>query len=635
MNNEIQELENKILEAQKAYYNTGNSMMSDQEFDELWNRLSEIDPNNKIFTKVGQDSSLGFAKVKHIMTCGSQNKCNEAEEFRDWYYKHAIDQDLLVEYKCDGSSIELQYENGKFMKAVSRGNGEIGDDVTDNISKAQFVVKELQDKEFTGAVRGEVLLFHDTFEKYCKDSANCRNAANGIMKRKNSEKANLLSVVVYDVLNIHDPDFFKKEIDKLEWLKTQKFKTIESFYMHGSHTLEEIIALRDRLSTERFRTIEYDIDGLVIKTMKIDNDDLRKTRPDKQIAFKFILSEQPTMVRDVEWYANGKTRTPVAVCDPVYLCGTTVQKANLCNLQIIKALGVKIGSKVMMVKRGEIIPKIDRVLDTPINAKDIIPPDHCEYCGSKLIIKPTTVYCPNRSCINTLVHRIVKWVSVNKIYGLGPALAEALVREGIISNVKDLYSTKIEDMSKVMSPKIARKIIDNINNTRSMPLAKFIGGYDLDGIGETLIEKIIEAKRIEKLNQLLRLTPYEIQQIPGFAGLSSESICEELRIYSEELTELANYVSIKEAPSVPENQMPTGILGNTFVFTGALMTMSRNEAKELVTKLGGSFGTSVTSNTDYLVTNEASGSSKYLTAQKLGVKIINEEQFLNLANTKI
>lgn len=632
---DIKTLEDKILQAQNAYYNTGNSIMSDAEFDELWNELSEKDPNNKIFTKVGQDSGSGFVKVKHLMVCGSQNKCNEVEEFREWYYKYGVGEDLLVEYKCDGSSVELQYENGKFIRAVSRGNGEIGDDVTDNISKAQFVVKDLLDREFTGAVRGEVLLFHDTFEKYCKDSANCRNAANGIMKRKNSEKANLLSVVVYDVLNLHDPDYFEKEIDKINWLKSQKFKTVECFYMHGSHTLEEIISLRDRLSTERFRTIEYDIDGLVIKTMEVDNDDLRKTRPDKQIAFKFILSEQPTTVRKVEWYANGKTRTPVAVCDPVYLCGTTVQKANLCNLQIIKALGVKIGSKVMMVKRGEIIPKIDRVLETPVDAMEIIPPDHCEFCGSKLIIKPTTIYCPNRSCVNTLVHRIVKWVTVNKIYGLGPALAEALVREGIVTDVKDLYSTKIEDMSKVMSPKIARKIIENINKTREMSLAKFIGGYDLDGIGEVMIEKIIEAKHIENLNQLLRLSPHDIQQVPGFAGLSSENICEELKMYGEELTELSKYVNIKPENVIPDNLQATGVTGNTFVFTGPLMTMTRDVAKELVKQSGGIAVNSVTRNTDYLVTNEESGSSKYLAAKKLGVKIINEEQFLNLLNTKI
>lgn len=634
---EIKELEEKIKQAQDDYYN-GEAKLTDQQFDEMWNELQEKDPDNEIFKKVGQDSGSAFAKAKHMMLCGSQNKSNETYEFIEWYNKYGMNKELLVEYKCDGSSIELQYENGKFTKAVSRGNGVIGDDVTENISKAQGVVKELKDSTFTGSVRGEVLLFHDTFDKYFKDSnANCRNTANGIMKRKNSEYANLLNVVCYDVYNQHDPDYFKKEIDKINWLKDQKFDVVMSFHMAGLKAPKDIIDLRDKLSTTRFSTIEYDIDGLVIKCMDIDKEDMKKVRPDKQIAFKFILSEQPTIVRKVEWYANGKTRTPVAICDPVYLCGTTVQRANLCNPSIIfDHLHLKIGSKVMMVKRGEIIPKIDRVLDTPPNATDIVVPDTCEFCGSKLIVKPTKVYCPNRSCVNTIVHRIVKWVNVNKIYGLGPALAEALVREGIITKVKDLYTTKVEEISNVMSPKVARKIIDNINRTQNITLAKFIAGYDLDNIGELMIEKVIEAKKIKNLEELLKLTPSDIERIPGFAGLASQNLYDELHMYETELRELNGVLRVEGYnDNIPEDQQANYVAGKTFVFTGPLMTMTRDQAKEMVLKLGGKFGTSVTSNTNYLVTNEESTSRKYQEATKLGVPIINEKQFYELIHTKI
>lgn len=634
---EIKELEEKIKQAQDDYYN-GMGKISDQEFDDMWNELQEKDPDNEIFKKVGKDSGSAFAKAKHMMICGSQNKCNETSEFLDWYNKFGREKELIVEYKCDGSSIELQYENGKFIKAVSRGNGVIGDDVTENISKAQGVVKELKDSDFTGSVRGEVLLFHNTFNKYFKDSnANCRNTANGIMKRKNSEYANLLNIICYDVYNQHDPDYFKKEIDKINWLKDQKFDVVTYFYMAGLNSSQDIIDLRDKLSSSRFSTIEYDIDGLVIKCMDIDKDDMKKVRPDKQIAFKFILSEQPTIVRKVEWYANGKTRTPVAVCDPVYLCGTTVQRANLCNPSIIfDHLHLKIRSRVMMVKRGEIIPKIDRVLDTPSDATDIIIPDTCEFCGSKLIIKPTKVYCPNRSCVNTIVHRIVKWVNVNKIYGLGPALAEALVREGIITKIKDLYTTKVEEISNVMSPKIARKIIENINRTQNISLAKFIAGYDLDNVGELMIEKVIETKKIKNLEELLNLTPSDIERIPGFAGLASQNLYDELHAYETELRDLNKILSVEGyKDNIPNDQLANYVAGKVFVFTGPLMTMSRDQAKEIVLKLGGKFGTNVTSNTNYLVTNEESTSRKYQEAIKLSIPIINEKQFYELIHTKI
>ena len=296
----ISELENLILKYQKSYY-TGEAEISDAEFDKLWDELKALDPENKILKRVGSDlnddvqyqsisgnaSDSTFEKAQHLIPMGSQEKAANPEAFMAWAVKMPF-KDFLVEYKLDGASLEMQYENGLFVKAVTRGDGTTGDDITKNVLKMQGLVKELDDKSLTGGVRGEVLMSHDVHKRLYPDKANCRNAANGLMKRKDGSGSENLMIICYDARFV-DADGrpssvqpFKTESEKMLWLEKQGFRTSPLKKCQGA---EEVIEYRSEVMEKR-SSLEYDIDGLVIKNDYIDFEDADRARPEKQIAFK-------------------------------------------------------------------------------------------------------------------------------------------------------------------------------------------------------------------------------------------------------------------------------------------------------------------------------------------------------------
>ena len=630
LKNRIKELTTLIKKYQDSYYN-GESEISDQEFDALWNELTSIDPENPILHTIGMDSGSVFKKCEHLIHMFSQNKAEDHFAFRKWAKDHHEKEGYVVQNKCDGRSIELQYENGKFVKAITRGNGYIGDDVTCNIVKANGYPKELNDIKFSGSVRGEVLIFHEIFNKYLKDSKNCRNAANGIMKRKNSENANMLNIVVYDVYDKNKT--FKTEMEKIEWMRNNDFDVVDTKIIKD---IEDIIKYRDEISIDRFSMIPYDIDGIVIKCNDVDVLDSERDRPLRQIAFKFSLDEQPTIVKDVEWSVCGKTRTPVAICDPVYLCGTTVQRANLVNIGLINSMNLKIGSKVMMVKRGEIIPKIERVIFTPDNFKEIEFPKECEYCGSKLVSSETQLYCPNKKCSNTLIHRLLRWCSVNKIYGIGEKIAELLYKSGI-KTIKDLYNCSETELCNCLgSEKIGTKIYPIIQKTKNeMNVGRFIAGYDIDGVGEKTVKNICDVLKPSTLEELLNLKEEDLKNHSGFSDISSKNIYNQFNENKDDLIELSKIINVKvEYKSKTNASTSNGIpwlSDKNIAITGNLNTMNREKARELIESVDGKLVSSVNKNTDFLVTNDPDGnSSKLVSARKLGVRIINESEFVNL-----
>lgn len=630
----VKELETLIKKYQDSYYN-GEAEISDAEFDSLWDELKLLDPENSILHKVGADSG-NFNKVNHIMPMGSQEKAANPEQFYSWAKKHIYDS-YLVEYKLDGASLELQYKNGKLQCAVTRGDGVIGDDITTNAKKMNGVMiaitKHGVPVDFTGGIRGEVIMTHDVHKNYFADKANCRNAANGLMKRKDGSGSEYLKLIVYDALATEDLSPFSNEQEKIQWLKDCGFNTVE---VKICNTPEAVVEYRSSVMDIR-KNLDFDIDGLVIKENVIDKEDAKRTRPDKQIAFKFSLEEAISVLREVEWSISGGTYTPVAIFDEVELNGTTVQRASLANPDTMKNLGIKIGSKVVVVKRGEIIPKIESVLhDETCKESEIVIPSNCETCGTSLVNEGTRLYCPNKNCSKRVLHQLLKWVQVVDIRDLGETLVNSLFEKKVIQSISDIYKLNVETLTpfflneeSIAAEKKslgAEKVIKSIENHKNISLEAFVAGFDIEGIGETTVEKLVAAG-FNSLEKLLNASVDEIATVYGFAEIMAKTFVYGLKENAEEMKNLSSiYVNIikKEAGALS---------GKSFCFTGELVTMKRADAENLVKNAGGSCKSSVTKDLSYLVTNDtSSGSSKNLKAAKLGIPIISEKEFLQMIN---
>ena len=633
-NNRIKELEVLIQKHQKAYYN-GEAEISDFEFDKLWDELKEIDPQNKILQKVGADS-VTFSKIKHVMPMGSQEKAANPEQFLSWAQKHVYDE-YFVEYKLDGASLELQYNHGILVNAVTRGDGEIGDDITANAKKMQGVISSLYLDgkliDFTGGIRGEVIMTHQVHKEKFPDKANCRNAANGLMKRKDGQGSEFLNLIVYDALETNGNVFFEDEEQKINWLNKCGFNVVP---LKICKNPQEVILYRASVMENR-KQLDFDIDGLVVKERFINLDDAFRARPDRQIAFKFSLEEVVSVVRQIEWSISGVTYTPVAIFDEVELNGTKVQRASLANPDTLRELGVQIGSRVVVVKRGEIIPKIESL--APSLDGDILTPvefpHKCEVCQTELIDEGSRLYCPNKKCSKRILHQLIKWQQIVDIRDLGETLITSLFNDKKVTSISDIYKLTVEDLvpyflneESISSEKEslgAKKVYNSIQNHRTVKLSTFIAGFDIEGVGESLAEKLIEAG-FDSLQKLLDATVDEIANVYGFAQIMAQTIVEGLKEQSSEMNYLVDSQLVTIQTSV------TGKLsGKSFCFTGELKTMKRQDAENLVKQNGGSTKSSVTKDLSFLVTNDvSSGSSKNQKAAKFGVPVISEQEFLDL-----
>jgi DNA ligase (NAD+) len=637
----ITELENIITGCQDSYYN-GEAEISDAEFDALWDELKRLDPDSPVIKRVGADNSDGFPKARHLIPMGSQEKAASPAEFRVWAAKLNLPL-YVAQYKLDGASLELQYGGGRLVRALTRGDGVIGDDISANARKMRGLVSDLG-LDWNGGVRCEVLMFHDVWRTKYTNKANCRNAANGLMRRKDGQGCEDLTLIAYDVSVSGDDGYFQTETEKIAWLRERGFNVSETREFHDP---DEVVQYRAEVAEKRVN-LPFDIDGLVVKDNQTDMEDLRRARPERQIAFKFELEQAVSILKDVVWSESGATYTPIGIIEPVRLAGTTVKRANLCNPDMIREMNLKIGSAVVVVKRGEIIPKIEgRVVqdglaydpnmplfnqasggDEDGSLRPIDIPEKCESCGSSLVDSGTRLYCPNPACPKRLLHRIVKWVNVLDIREAGKKTLLLLFNKGRIRRISDLYTLEVQELAAFerMGELSASKLVHNIRAQRNLSLADFIAGFDIEGVGSLTMENITLAG-YDSLEKLRAAGVEELSGVFRTGEITARALVDGLKETADDMDAV-----LKTGRITITNSTRLPLSGLSFCFTGELKTMKRGEAEAKVKALGGLIKPSVGKSLSYLVTNEPeSGSSKNKKAAKLGIKIIDEQEFLELA----
>jgi len=612
-------LEEKIKYHQEKYYNEEQEI-SDAEFDALFDRLKVENPSSVLLEGIGDTSWEGWVKTEHNMMMGSQDKFNNEADFRSWLKVKSIQFPILLQHKLDGLSIELQYVDGIFDKAVTRGDGNIGDDVTCNVSRMKGVPEKM-DPNWTGSIRGEILLKNSMFKKYFKDAKNPRNMASGITKRKNGADSDLLSVIVYDALgNIN----FETETDKFRFLDDEQFETVYTIFCN---TPEQILEVRDDIISTR-ENLDIAIDGIVLKQDIIVKSDLSRKRPEYQRAFKFETEQVVTKLLDIEWSRSGYNYTPVAILEPVDLMGSTIKRASLANLDNIAKLDVHIGDDVLIHKAGEIIPQILKVITEGKIRGEKLPPGLCEVCGAELEVTGTRVYCPNLDCEGRKFHRLEKWIAKIGAKGFGPSLMNYLFDNNFVKDISDLYTVDIEEVLGATNlKKAASKAFANLYKVKEMKLETFVSGFDIEGIGEGVVKFAVDGG-YDTLAKLSKASINDFILVEGFSeGRATLLVEAMLELYSE-MVALTKYIKIKETIVKEDN-----INSVSFCFTGKLETITRIEAQNLAIAKGHTVKGGVSKDLDFLVTNTPeSGTSKNKKALAFGTELITEEQFIAKMN---
>ena len=655
----IKELREKTEYYATKYYDDDKPEISDFEYDMMMLELRtlemqypELITKTSLTQKVGGTVKEGFQKVEHEVPLQSlQDVFNfdEIKEFIERVKKQADENGIknpkfVVETKIDGLSAALEYQNGKLIRGATRGNGLIGEDVTENLKTIKTIPQELPEK-LNITVRGEVFISKSEFEKMNQEReeneeelfANARNAAAGSLRQLDSNitKNRPLDIYIFNVQKVKGKDF-NSHYEELEYLDSIGFN-VNPVRIYCTDE-DEVISAINKIGDER-ENLTFGIDGAVVK---VDNLELRKIMgttskvPKWAIAYKYPPERKETLLKDIVCQV-GRTGviTPMAILEPVKLAGSTISKTTLHNEDFIKEKDLRIGDKVIIQKAGDVIPEIVEAVVSKRTGEETIfeMPKKCPVCGAETIREEgeSAVRCTGIECPAKLYRNLVHFVSreAMNIDGLGENIIGILLEKKMIANIADIYDLKFEDIAslKKNGKKFAQNLIDSINESKKNDLYRLLTALGIRHVGVKAAKTL--TKTFNNIDNLANASIEELSEVEEIGPIMANSIKE---FFSQEQTKDL-IIRLKQAgvntERIKDENQDNRFEGKVFVLTGSLDKYSREEASEIIEKFGGKTSSSVSKKTSYLLAGEDAG-SKLTKAQSLGINIITEQEFIEM-----
>ena len=651
----IKELRATLEYHAKKYYDEDKPEITDYEYDMMMNELKSLEKqfpelidNESLTQKVGGHVKEGFKQVEHEVPLQSLQDVFSYDELRDFddrvkkqLHDGGANLKYVVETKIDGLSMAIEYKDGKFVRAATRGNGLIGEDVSANALTIKSIPKELKEP-INIIVRGEVFIGSKEFEKLNEERevlgqslfANARNAAAGSLRQLDSKitKTRPLDIFIFNVQKLENNPF-NSHYEQLNYLDKLGFNINPVRVL--CNNIDEAIDAITKIGEDR-ENLSFGIDGAVIKVDNLDyREELGTTfkTPRWAIAYKYPPEQKETLLKDIICQV-GRTGaiTPMAILEPVKVAGSTISKTTLHNEDFIKEKDLKIGDRVIIQKAGDVIPEVVEAVKSKRTGeeKEFIMPKVCPVCGAPTIREDgeAVTRCTGIECSAKALRNIVHFASKEgmEIDGLGYSIIEQLLDRKLINNIADIYSLKLEDVAslKKNGKKFAQNLIDAIEKSKSNDLFKLITGLGIRHIGAKSAKNL--ARKFRTMDNLMNASIEELSVQNDVGEITAKSIYEFFR--EEQSIDLINKLKLAgvNMESLEEENTDNRFEGKTFVLTGALSKYSRDEASDIIEKLGGKTSGSVSKKTSYVLAGEDAG-SKLTKAQNLGVTVITEEEF--------